>query len=345
MKQYKPHPEPGGKHTGGSKGKSIDQIVSTTSDTEPPSKWIPHVIGLETLEQAIREVWGWPTGHEAEVAGLVAKAGKYNRNTPLKSQWRQGRVFFIPAPVDYVREDDPNLAPRERFTHPLSEYRRIPHGIQNADDGSGSLWQRTYEVRVSNPGRSARELFLDIATDFTRYTGRESYFEKLTGNDELRLGDEFFIIGGPDTQAKPNWREEWKPRGITNEELQRFPESIDENDTLHTGPVKTGVSVIDIRQDEECGQYSFSFVTWDNHVEAGTITFSVNTLADGTIQFRIASTSRSSSWLTDKAYRAGGMAGQTRHWMTFLNNVNDFLSTDQSQTIGPVTSTTEFTDD
>jgi hypothetical protein len=90
---------------------------------------------------------------------------------------------------------------------------------------------------------------------------------------------------------------------------------------VYDGTVHTGVTVtnISIKANES---YSFTFGTWEGHVEAGQITFAASQDKNGNVSFGIISNSRSSGFFTDKAYRfLGGQSEQTAHWETFLKNL------------------------
>lgn len=87
---------------------------------------------------------------------------------------------------------------------------------------------------------------------------------------------------------------------------------------LHTGLIRTGVTVIDITENKN--SYSMTFQTWKEHVEAGTITFNVRQNSNGSVTLDITSAARNSNFVTNAAYNLGGRQAQTEHWNTFLNN-------------------------
>jgi RHS repeat-associated protein len=189
------------------------------------------------------------------------------------------------------------------------------HKLQSASDGYGDLLNRSYTLSVANSTKSADEMFDLILSDFSSFVVGQSYFEKVSGNlsEPLAEGDEVAIVGGPGYDV----------RKAPDEAKKVAPHLVDKNGNLHTGTIYTGVTVIDITKTKTNGtkSYSMTFQTWKGHVEAGTITFSVNQTSAGELTMSITSVARSSNYFTDKAYNyLGGKEKQTEHWNTFLNN-------------------------
>jgi RHS repeat-associated protein len=203
----------------------------------------------------------------------------------------------------------------------------VPHTLQGITDGYGDVFVRKYGFSVKLSKVTAKEAMMDLAKHFSSYTTGVSYFEKINGDaNKVAVGDEFFITGGL-TYASTNLDNSDK----TGETVYGFssslwkkqrPDLIGDDNVLHNGEVKTGVTVLDFSVNEETGSFSFTFGTWDEHVEAGKIKFSFSQNDKGGFDFSIQSATKSSNWLTDKAYRfGGGMAEQTNHWMTVMKNI------------------------
>lgn len=160
-------------------------------------------------------------------------------------------------------------------------------------------------------------VFEEVNKNFTKYTRDNSYFERVKGNSSplLSKGDELAIEGGPGYKTTP----------LSQSTADIIPaERIDSQNNVHTGLISTGITVINQKLDFENQTFSMTFGTWEGHVEAGAITFTSKQLKNGLIDFTISSESRSSNFLTDKAYRfGGGYEGQTKHWKDFLNRLSE----------------------
>lgn len=124
----------------------------------------------------------------------------------------------------------------------------------------------------------------------------------------MQQGDEVSVVGGPGYGVSK----------ATDEVEKVAPQYVDANGNLHTGTIKTGVTVINISESKD--SYSMTFQTWKGHVEAGTITFNVKQLSSGKVELDINSNARNSNFFTNLAYKVGGKSAQTEHWNTFLNN-------------------------
>lgn len=194
--------------------------------------------------------------------------------------------------------------------------------IQTASDGYGDYFKRSYSVTLSGSKMTREQIFNDIGNNFSRYTAGQSYFEKVKGTEgTMAVGDEFSLTGGPNyrTALVSDIKNDFPYSGDQLLGAQR--DFVDESSgTYHWGDIHTGVTVSAINKSENSS--SFTFSTWDGHVEAGQIKFSISTNKDGTMSFDITSNSRSSNFFTDKVYRyVGGYELQTNHWTNFLSNL------------------------
>ena len=111
----------------------------------------------------------------------------------------------------------------------------------------------------------------------------------------MAVGDEFAITGGPYYHTSPvsEIKKDFPNSGDQLLEAQK--DFVDDaSGTYHWGCIHTGVTVSGISKSD--GAPSFTFSTWDGHVEEGQIAFSMNTKKDGTISFNITSSTRSSNF-------------------------------------------------
>jgi hypothetical protein len=182
-------------------------------------------------------------------------------------------------------------------------------------------------MNLTNSKMTAKEIYQDIGKNFANYTVGVSYFEKIKGKDNLSIGDEFAIVGGPSYRTSDV--ADFNKRYPGNTFVENHKNQINEKaGTMHWAEISTGVTVKSTSSFDigAFKGYSFTFSTWEGHVEAGEITFSVTQFGkDGEnpyITFNITSKTRSSNFLTDKFYRfLGGYDEQTKHWETFLENL------------------------
>jgi RHS repeat-associated protein len=187
------------------------------------------------------------------------------------------------------------------------------HPLQSASDGYGTLIKRRYSATVRNSRQSAKSMFDKIRGDFSSFVEGQSYFENITRSGAMQEGDEISIVGGPGYGVSK----------ATAEHASVASQYVDGDGNLHTGLIKTGVTVVDITENKN--SYSMTFQTWQGHVEAGTITFNVMQNSNGTVSLNISSNARNSGWFTNGVYNyLGGRQGQTEHWNTFLNNFVKF---------------------
>ncbi len=249
--------------------------------------------------------------------------GKFLSVDPLtkKYTWLTPYQFAGNCPIWAIDIDgleaDKNTDPANQAAHP----------IQTIEDGYGDYIKRTYSMNLSNSKMTAKQIFEDISTNFARYTTGVSYFERIKGKGKAAIGDEWSITGGPNYHSTPVSTIKKKFPTSSDKLLEVQKNFVDEKSgTYHWGDVQSGVTVKAISQltDGNFQSYSFTFSTWKGHVEAGEITFSISQIGTGEnvyINFSITSNSRSSNFVTDKAYRLFGKSEQTKHWITFFKNL------------------------
>jgi len=186
------------------------------------------------------------------------------------------------------------------------------HPLQSASDGYGDLIKRQYSATVKNSKQSAKSMFSQIRGDFSSFVEGQSYFKNTTRNGTMQEGDEISIVGGP-------LKGILKANSESERQARTGSQYVDGDGNLHTGFIRTGVTVIDITENKN--SYSMTLQTWKGHVEAGTITFNVRQYPDGTVSLNINSNARNSGFFTNGVYKyLGGREAQTEHWNTFLNN-------------------------
>ena len=254
------------------------------------------------------------------------RLGRFLSEDPItaKYPWLTPYQFSSNSPIWAVDldglESDKKVDPANQYKHP----------IQNIEDGYGDYIKRSYSVSLVGSTVTAKDIFLDVANNFSRYTAGVSYFEKINGIvGKPAVGDEYAITGGPGFHSTKV--EDIKRNSGTSylkEYMRRNRHSIDENaGEAYSGLIKTGVTIKSLTEisDKGFSSYSFKFATWEGHVEAGEITFTVSQFGDGANAFKtfsIASDSRSAGFFSDKAYQfLGGQESQTQHWENFLKNL------------------------
>ncbi|MEJ1938835.1 DUF1990 family protein, partial [Nostoc sp. NIES-2111] len=167
-----------------------------------------------------------------------------------------------------------------------------PRKLQTAKDGYGDYINRSYSVKLNNSKMTAEQLYNSIGNNFAKYTAGVSYFEKVKGQDgKLAIGDEFAITGGPNYHTTSVDAIKSKFPSSGDQLLNAQKDYVDEKGGVyHWGDVHTGVSVtgINIKPNES---YSFTFGTWEGHVEAGQISFTATQGKDGNVSFSINSNS------------------------------------------------------
>jgi RHS repeat-associated protein len=207
------------------------------------------------------------------------------------------------------------------------------HKLQTIKDGYGNKINRTYSVNLTNSKMTAEQIYQSIGSNFSKYTEGVSYFEKINGQSgKLAVGDEFSITGGPHFHSSPisDIKNHFPTSG--GQLLDAQKNYVDEQTgTYNWGDIHTGVTVTGIitKPNES---YSFTLGTWEGHVEAGQISFTAIQGKNGNVSFSINSSSKSSNFFTDKAYRfLGGQENQTKHWETFLNNLIKISGSNSTQ--------------
>jgi RHS repeat-associated protein len=251
------------------------------------------------------------------------RLGRFLSVDPLtkKFPWLTSYQYASNSPIWAIDIDG---LESDKQTDPASQ---PSHPIQTIEDGYGDYIKRTYSMNLTNSKMTAKQIFEDVSTKFAKYTVGVSYFERIKGKDNAKVGDEWAITGGPSYRVAK--LSDYKQRYPNNTLAETYKNQVDEEaGTIHWGEISTGVTVKSISNYENAywKTNSFTFSTWEGHVEAGEITFSVTQFGkDGEnafITFNITSNSRSSNFITDKAYKyLGGKKFQTEHWKTFLENL------------------------
>jgi hypothetical protein len=215
------------------------------------------------------------------------------------------------------------------------------HAIQKAKDGHGAYIHRAYSVKLTNSKMTAEQLYNSIGSNFSQYTAGVSYFEKVRGQqNSLAVGDEFAVTGGPNYHTTPVSKIRENFPNSADMLLGAQKDFVDESSgTYHWGDIHTGVSVVDTKVDPN-KSYSFTLATWEGHVEAGLISFTATQGENGSVMFNINSTSKSSNFGTDFAYKnLGGRNSQTKHWETFLQNLIRLAGSKNKKTAQATTTT------
>lgn len=263
------------------------------------------------------------------------RLGKFLSVDPLtkKYPWLTPYQFASNCPIWAIDIDG---LEGDKKVDPANQYR---HPIQTIEDGYGEYINRTYSVSLVGSKMTAKDIFNDVANNFTLFTTGVSYFEKINGIvGKPAVGDEYSITSGPGfhyTKVEnliqnngANWYKEFS---------RRNRHSIDEEGGVaYSGIIKTGVTIKSITEisDKGFSLYSFTFSTWKGHVEAGEITFTVAQFGEGKDAFKtftISSNSRSAGFWSDKGYKLlGGQEMQTQHWETFLKNLQKYTGAKQT---------------